>query len=134
MFTRILFTGLLCIGILSCLSEEEEVLTALKISGILDRWEIQSRIVNNIADLTAHCCVFIEFIEDDNETDLRGIFESEGPGFQTDGIFTIFPQDSILFLEFENMQRAYLYKLEGELLELKFDDQGFIVEEEYVRR
>lgn len=95
----------------SCEKDEEkgniEPSDNLEQFGILGQWKLDSREINGISSLAVECCDKIEFETDNLPTDLSGLFNSNGVGYETNGVFELDTlNDSIEFV-FDDKQKLY---------------------------
>jgi len=83
----LLFIALLLPSCERAAFDEEDLLYEL---GIMGRWEISSRTINGITDLTINCCEFLVLDGDSTSTDLAGQwFYDDGDTLINQGTFVV---------------------------------------------
>ena len=106
----------------------------LDATGILGTWEIQTYTANGITDMSIHCCEFTEFIDDDQPGDYNGLYKTYGPGYESNGIFTIDPDSSILVFGDSTDQTVYDYQIQNDNLTVYYTEDGDEIELTYIKR
>ena len=107
----------------SCAKDDEkskiEPTDNLEQFGILGQWKKVSRVVNGISNLAVECCDYIEFSTDSLPTDLRGVFNSNGIGYETNGVFEL--DDINASIEFVFNDEQILYGIQISETTIVFD-------------
>lgn len=132
---KLLFIGLMLFA--ACNEDEDPPSapeSALTNTGILGNWEIQNRTLGDISDLTAKCCEFILFEEDQNMDDLIGKATSTSPGSVNEWVFTLNPADSSMTLVRDNRTLSYSYAIDNDRLSLEYLDDSVTVKEVWIKR
>ena len=101
--------------------------------GILGKWKLEVRTVNNITPLIIQCCDTIAFMRDNEPGDLKGEFRSTGAGYETNGIFEISTVDSTIFFAWNNSQRLYEFQLSGNVLTFEYTEDEQEVSEDWYK-
>jgi len=95
----------------SCEKDEEkgkiEPSDNLEHFGILAQWKLNSREINGISSLAVECCDYIEFETDNLPTDLSGLFNSNGVGYETNGVFELDILNESIEFAFDDKQKSY---------------------------
>jgi hypothetical protein len=122
----LLVSTLLIFGCKKKESEQTEVLTQ---TGILGKWKLEMRSIDGIAGLAVECCDYLEFTEDNVVNDWIGVFEANGVGYETNGIFEIDAAGSTIKFNYEDSQKVYEYQIEeGDITFTYMDNNQSIVE------
>ncbi len=118
---------------------EEDILIPendLESTGILGKWEIADESVNGISDLSVKCCRFLEFLEDENEKDLRGNFSYTEFDMIYEGTFTVDPPAQQIIFEHEDLETLiYNYAINSskDYLTFTYRDGDSDIEEGWVK-
>ena len=102
-------------------------------SGVLGRWELQSRSYDGITPLIKEVGYFLTFLEDQDRSDQIGEFKAISPGSETDGIFELNPSDGTIRFEFRDNAPTYEYEIEGDALIFDYEEDGVEINELWVR-
>ncbi len=106
----------------------------LRETGILGTWEIQTYVVNGIMDLSVECCEFTEFREDDQPDDYHGTYRTYGPGYESNGSFTLNVPNSTLTLDDPDNPRVFEYLIQDDQLRIRYTEDEDDIEITYIKR
>ncbi len=118
---------------------EEDILIKeddLAATGILGKWEIANESRNGISDLSVKCCRFLEFLEDENEKDLKGNFIYTEFDMIFEGTFTVDPPAQQIIFEHEDLETVvynYIISSSGDYLTFTYRDGDSDIEEGWVK-
>lgn len=112
------------ISIFTCCTNDEPV-DILRDANIIGKWEIESRLTNNVSNAAAICCEFIAFDYDTNTEDNIGTFQSENSGETNYGIFEINTIDKIINIDLNNSRQVLCqYQIDANHLSLTYTDEN----------
>lgn len=116
----------------SCEEKQVEPNDPLDQIGILGKWKLDSRSVNNISDLSVMCCDYLTFSKSGSNDDLMGHFIASGAGYENDGEFELNTSlDSIAFTR-ENEVLNYGVLISGERMTYFYQEDGDSITEWWV--
>ncbi len=106
----------------------------LEVIGVLGNWEIQSRLYDNIGNMSALCCEFIEFTPDRNFDDMIGNYHATSTGSDVQGVFEV--DESAMTITFTRNQDSMVwnYQLNDDALAFTYEEGGQIISEDWIRR
>ncbi len=114
----------------ACPKEDSLQVDELQQVGILGEWKLQIRFIDNVTDLTAPCCDYMEFKEDGQTDDLQGAFSAYGVGYETDGVFELNENKDTILFEYDDEQRVYDFHLSDDVITFRYaEDDREIVED-----
>jgi hypothetical protein len=128
-----IFVLVLLFTLTSCDNDEPNDDSALVKSGILGRWELQSRSFDGITPLIREVGFFLTLTEDTNRGDLSGEFTAISPGSETDGVFELNPMNGTIRFEFGDRTLTYEYDIQNNTLVFDFKEDGSNINEIWVR-
>ena len=101
-----------------------ETTDSLSSSNILGRWEIRSRSINNISDMTVQCCEIYQFDSGNTPNDFSGNVMFSQNGVNLDGHFTLNEMDSTIDFTINGINRIFKFSTTDEGLTLKYELDG----------
>lgn len=104
-------------------TKDEPVDTLVNIN-IIGKWEIESRLTNNISNMAVLCCEFIEFKTDENIEDYLGLFQSESSNLINNGTFDVNVNDKTILIDLGNRQLLCDYGINADKLNLIYTDEN----------
>ncbi len=104
-------------------TKDEPVDTLVNIN-IIGKWEIESRLTNNISNMAVLCCEFIEFKTDENIEDYLGLFQSESSNLINNGTFEVNVNDKTILIDLDNRQLLCDYSINADKLNLIYTDEN----------
>ncbi len=116
-----------------CGRDDTDDRSALVKTGLLGRWELQSRSYDGITPLIREVGFFLTFLEDSDRSDLIGQFNAISPGSETDGIFELNPAAGSIRIEFSDKSLTYEYKVQGDALIFDYEEDGSDINEIWIR-
>ena len=117
----------------ACDNDEPNDDSALVKSGILGRWELQSRSFDGITPLIREVGYYLTLLEDKDRSDLNGDFFSVSPGSETTGLFELNPTSGTIRFEFRSDTLIYEYEVRDDVLIFKYRENGTEIEEIWVK-
>jgi len=117
----------------ACDNDEPNDDSALVKSGILGRWELQSRSFDGITPLIREVGYYLTLLEDKDGSDLNGDFLSMSPGSETTGLFELNPASGTIRFEFRSDTLIYEYEVRDDVLIFKYRENGTEIEEIWVK-
>lgn len=115
---------LVIIPFVSCEKDEPPPVDALTFTGVLGKWKLEMREFGGISDMSVPCCDYMEYSEDGNTSDLKGLFSAYGTGYEVSGIFEMDWPVTQLAIQEDNEQKTYGFVLSGERIELSYTSGG----------
>ena len=114
-----LLTILICVLMMNCTNDDSNPSTeTLENTGVLGRWDVNARGINNITSGEAFCCETLELMDDTNPSDLRGKYIYDY-GTITNGTFSVDLENSVFTFTTENEHTNTLFfNLDSNLLEV----------------
>jgi len=130
---RPVFGIVLIFFLTACDNDEPNEESALVKSGILGRWELQSRSFDGINPLIREVGYYLTLLEDKDRSDLNGDFFSVSPGSETEGVFELNPMNGTIRFEFGDRTLTYNYGVRDDVLifDYRYDDTD--IEEIWVK-
>jgi hypothetical protein len=126
--------GIVMLFILTaCDNDEPNDDSALVKSGILGRWELQSRSFDGINPLIREVGYYLTLLEDKDRSDLSGDFFSVSPGSETEGVFELNPMNGTIRFEFGDRTLTYNYEVRDDVLIFDYRDDDTDIEEIWVK-
>ena len=123
MKTKVILSLFLLLTFLGC--TEDESVDVLVNTNVIGKWEIESRLTNNLSNTAALCCEFIEFKTDDNIEDYLGqLFKSESSGSTNEGTFDVNVTDNTILIDLGNRQILCDYSINTDRLNLIYTDEN----------
>lgn len=117
----------------ACDNDETNDDSALVKSGILGRWELQSRSFDGITPLIREVGYYLTLLEDKDRSDLNGDFFSVSPGSETTGLFELNPTSGTIRFEFRSETLFYEYEVRDDVLIFNYQEDGTDIEEIWVK-
>ncbi len=117
----------------ACKKKEVEQTENLIQTGILGKWKLDMRLVNNISDLAIRCCDTLNFMTDSNIADFKGDFKATGVGYETDGIFTLNPTANTIQFDYNNKQIIYTFQLSVNRITFEYIEDEQEIEESWMK-
>ena len=112
--------------------EKIEPSDSLEQFGILGQWKLDSREVNGISSLAVECCDYIIFETDSIPTDLKGLFNSNEVGYETNGAFELdILNESIEFL-YNNKQKLYGIQISDNRIVFNYSENNDSIIEHWI--
>lgn len=131
-FTILLLTTMTLL--LSCNNDDDRNnQDLLEEIGLLGRWEIQSRLVNNISDLSALCCEFLEFQTGEAVSDTKGNLIYSGNGQDNNGTFEINNNGDVLLVDFGTGIDQYEINIQDNFLIIEYLQNNDNYSENWIR-
>lgn len=126
---KLKFLGIFILTLLltNCSNDDENISNPLVELGLIGDWEINGRGINNISSLEALCCETLNFSDDENTRDWRGLYRfNDSSGIVIIGSFNLNDEDGIIeFMTENNTTNSLEYNLNDNVLEVwHFDDEG----------
>jgi hypothetical protein len=126
--------GIVMLFILTaCDNDEPNDDSALVKSGILGRWELQSRSFDGINPLIREVGYYLTLLEDKDRSDLSGDFFSVSPGSETEGVFELNPMNGTIRFEFGDRTLTYNYEVRDDVLIFDYREDDTDIEEIWVK-
>ena len=117
----------------ACDNDEPNDDSALVKSGILGRWELQSRSFDGITPLIREVGYYLTLLEDKDRSDLNGDFFSVSPGSETNGLFELNPTSGTIRFEFGDRTLTYNYEVRDDVLIFNYQEDDTDIEEIWVK-
>jgi hypothetical protein len=127
------FGIVLLIILTACDNDEPNEDSALVKSGILGRWELQSRSFDGINPLIREVGYYLTLLEDKDRSDLSGDFFSVSPGSETEGVFELNPMNGTIRFEFGDRTLTYNYEVRDDVLIFDYREDDTDIEEIWVK-
>lgn len=121
-YKKVILSLFLLLAFLGC--TEDESVDVLVNTNIIGKWEIESRLTNNVSNTATLCCEFIEFKTDDNIEDYLGQFESESSDSTNEGTFDVNITDNTILIDLGNRQILCDYSINADELNLVYTDEN----------
>lgn len=125
----------------SCDKEDEQSDTnpnqqvdLLQQSGIMGKWEIQTREYDNIMDMTVYCCEFIQFESDSSLNDWQGSFSYMGHGDTNLGTFVVDTSKAEVLIQLETRNMLCVFSVDNTTLNLSYPENNQTISETYVKK
>ncbi|WP_299336159.1 hypothetical protein [uncultured Psychroserpens sp.] len=114
-----LLSTLACVLMFNCSNDDSNSNSeTLESTGVLGRWEVNARGINNITSGEAFCCETLELIDDTNPSDLRGRYSYDF-GTLTNGTFSVDPENDVFTFTTENENTDTLFfSIDSNILEV----------------
>jgi len=119
--------------LISCDDEVYPTMDRLEDAGILGEWKLDSRVVNNIGDLSIMCCDYLVFSTSGSPDDLRGNYTARGSGYENSGEFVCTEALDSLTTVRDNQIRTYGLNIEAERLTFSYIEEGDEIVEYWVK-
>ncbi len=127
------FVIVLLFTLTACDNDEPNDDSALVKSGILGRWELQSRSFDGITPLIREVGYYLTLLEDKDRSDLTGDFFSVSPGSETAGLFELNPTSGTIRFEFGDRTLTYEYEVQDDVLIFDYREDDTDIEEIWVK-
>jgi hypothetical protein len=128
-----IFVFVILFVLTACDNDEPNDDSALVKSGILGRWELQSRSFDGITPLIREVGYYLTLLEDKDRSDLNGDFLSVSPGSETTGLFELNPTSETIRFEFRSETLIYEYEVREDVLIFNYREDGTDIEEIWVK-
>jgi len=128
-----IFVFVILFVLTACDNDEPNDDSALVKSGILGRWELQSRSFDGITPLIREVGYYLTLLEDKDRSDLNGDFLSVSPGSETTGLFELTPTSGTIRFEFRSEILIYEYEVREDVLIFNYREDGTDIEEIWVK-
>jgi len=128
-----IFVFVILFVLIACDNDEPNDDSALVKSGILGRWELQSRSFDGITPLIREVGYYLTLLEDKDRSDLNGDFFSVSPGSETTGLFELTPTSGTIRFEFRSEILIYEYEVREDVLIFNYREDGTDIEEIWVK-
>ena len=128
-----IFVFVILFVLTACDNDEPNDDSALVKSGILGRWELQSRSFDGITPLIREVGYYLTLLEDKDRSDLNGDFFSVSPGSETTGLFELTPTSGTIRFEFRSEILIYEYEVREDVLIFNYREDGTDIEEIWVK-
>jgi hypothetical protein len=128
-----IFVFVILFVLIACDNDEPNDDSALVKSGILGRWELQSRSFDGITPLIREVGYYLTLLEDKDRSDLNGDFFSVSPGSETTGLFELTPTSGTIRFEFRSETLIYEYEVREDVLIFNYREDGTDIEEIWVK-
>ena len=128
-----IFVFVILFVLIACDNDEPNDDSALVKSGILGRWELQSRSFDGITPLIREVGYYLTLLEDKDRSDLNGDFFSVSQGSETTGLFELTPTSGTIRFEFRSEILIYEYEVREDVLIFNYREDGTDIEEIWVK-
>jgi len=128
-----IFVFVILFVLIACDNDEPNDDSALVKSGILGRWELQSRSFDGITPLIREVGYYLTLLEDKDRSDLNGDFFSVSQGSETTGLFELTPTSGTIRFEFRSETLIYEYEVREDVLIFNYREDGTDIEEIWVK-
>lgn len=120
----ILVLAFLLLSLSACRKEGIEQTRDLESSGLLGRWKHEGTEVDGISDLAVACCDYLTFGEGSDLDDLKGVFEADGVGYTTEGVFELDLEAGTIELLYSSVRKIYGIQISEESFTFRYTEDN----------